>query len=447
MPTPDPSYHLTTDGTVNGTPDGLINISTNLAMNSYVIGDAIYAKTLNTSFWNSLTPKTNLPTGQGDKLVSLVYDPSLPTTTAGGETVGVNWVAVGADPLAAVALNTATTSQVNAGANESVVGAKEGLSFAKWTKKMLDYALYITRIQSPWLDVNDFRTAAGIQKQTAALMKALVGTVRWGWERRHQEEFEKVAGNFVPCLTASTPILTTVDHDTDATADDIFYGLPVAGMDLVTSGAANANVTPTAYVSNAILDKIHNRLRILTSPDEAWGIDNGQPVYALVISTDASLAIKRESGIRDDVRKSSMVDSLIKPLGINESFRGFYHMTLPDMPRFNIVSDELVRVEPLDASGNYNAAYDTALYEAAYVVHKEVLECQVPTPNVTAPGVTFNPVNYMGDWAWVNNKDNTVNILGDKGFYYGTLASATKPKNYEYGYVILFLRTSTTPAA
>ena len=59
----------------------------------------------------------------------------------------------------------------------------------------------------------------------------------------------------------------------------------------------------------------------------------------------------------------------------------------------------------------------------------------------------FDPVSYMGDWDWVNNKDNTVNILGDKGFYIGSLASAIKPKNYEYGYVILFKRDSTTPAA
>jgi hypothetical protein len=111
-----------------------------------------------------------------------------------------------------------------------------------------------------------------------------------------------------------------------------------------------------------------------------------------------------------------------------------------------MASGVLTRVEPLNEKGEYNSAYDTATYEAAYVVHKEVLECQVPTPTVLAPGVNFNPVNYMGDWSFVNNKDNSVNILGDKGFYFGTLASATKPKNYEYGYVIIYDRTSTTPA-
>jgi hypothetical protein len=278
-------------------------------------------------------------------------------------------------------------------------------------------------------------------------MKALTGTVRWAWERRHQTEYEKTAGWLVSCMSASTPIRSTVDGDGDGTSDDTFFGETLtSGLDFRTSGAANANITPNAYISNGVMDAVYDRLRIITPPEEAWGNDNGQPVFALVISSKASLALKRESGIRDDVRKSSFVDSLLKPLGVQESFRGFYHMTQPDMPRFTMSAGILTRVEPLNEKGEYNSAYDTATYEAAYVVHKEVLECQVPTPTVLAPGVNFNPVNYMGDWSFVNNKDNSVNILGDKGFYFGTLASATKPKNYEYGYVLIYDRTSTTPA-
>lgn len=429
--------------------DGTTNIDTQLAQNAYVIGEAIYAKTLNVSNWNALTPKTPLPTGMGDRLTSLIFDPTLPTTTANGSTVGVNWTAIGADLLSANALNSSTSEQMIAGAAGETIGVADPMSYAKWTRKLLDYGLDITRIKSPWLDVNDFRTAAGLTKQMEAVTKALKNSVRWAWERRYQESYEKIAGNLVPCLTASTPILTTVDGDGDGTADDAFYGEQLAGtgLDFRTSGAGNTDVTPTAYLSNAIMDRIYSRLQIVTPVDEAWGIDNGAPVYSLVCSTDASLFLKRESGIRDDVRKSSMVDSLIKPLGISESFRGYYHMTRPDMPRFTIASGVLTRVEPLNSTGGYNAAYDTAPYEAAYVVHKSVLESQIPEPNVTAPGVKFDPVSYTGDWQWANNKDNVVNILGDKGFFIGSLACAIKPKNYEYAYVILFLRTSVVPGA
>lgn len=429
--------------------DGTTNVDTQLAQNAYVIGDAIYAKTLNSSRWNAMTPKTALPTGLGDRLTSLIYDANLPTTTANGSTVGVNWTAIGADLLGANSLNTSTSEQVIAGASGETIGTADPMSYAKWTKKLLEYGLDITRIKSPWLDVNDFRTAASTVKQLSAIMKILKKQVQWAWERRYQESYEKLSGNLIPCLAASTPTLSTVDGDGDGTADDAFFGEQLAGsgLDFRTSGSGNTDVTPTAYISNKILDGVYTKLQILTSPDEAWGNDNGAPVYCLVCSTDASYSIKHEFGFVDDVRKSSMVDSLIKPLGISESFRGFYHMTQPDMPRFTIASGVLTRVEPLDSAGAYNSAYDSAPYEAAYVVHKEVLESQVPAPNVSAPGVSFDPVSYMGDWKWINNKDLSVNILGDKGFFLGSLACAIKPKNYEYGYVILFKRTTTDLAA
>lgn len=429
--------------------DGTTNIDTQLAQNAYVIGDAIYAKKLNVAFWNTLTPKTALPTGMGNALTSMVYDPSLPTTTANGSTVGLNWTAIGADILGSNSLNSATSEQVVAGASGETIGTADPMSYVKWTKKLLDYGMKITRIQSPWLDVNDFRTAAGVAKQSAAIMKALTNSVSWGWDRYYQEKYEYTAGFLVSCLTASTAAASLIDlvSESDADNDNAFYGTNLVEVDLATSGPTDNDITPTANISNAVMDDIYDRLKLVTPADEAWGIDNGQPIYALVIGTKASLALKRESGIRDDVRKSTMVDSLIKPLGINESFRGFYHMTLPDPPRFTVSTGVLTRVEPLTSTGAINTAYFTADYEAAYVVHKEVLESQVPTPTVLAPNVSFNPVSYNGDWQWINNKDNTVNILGDKGFFLGTLACAVKPKNYEYGYVILFKRTSTTPAA
>ena len=454
MPT-NPTYTLT---------DGTVAINTNIAQNAYLIGDAIYTKTLNTSYWDAMIHKTNLPTGVGEALTSLIYDVSLPTTTVNGATVGLNWTKNSATALSANALNSATDEQVIAGAGVDTIGTETaaGLSFVKFTKVLRDYSLDITHIRAPWMDVNDFRTAANVVKQIAALMKALTGTVKWGWERRFQDSYEEMCSNLVPCLTTDTPILTTVDIKTgiidpvtgsaatEGTANNPFYRLALTDLDLNTSGASNADVLPTAYVSNKIMDRIWNRLRILTPPDEAYGMDNGAPIFCAVLSTDASFALKTESGFRDDVRKSTMVSSLIKPLGIQESFRGFYHMTSPDMPRFTQTNGQPVRVEPLTSTGAYNSAYDTADYEALYIVHKEVMEAQIPQPTVTAPGVSFDPVSYRGDWKWVNNKDNNANLLGDKGFFFGTLACANKPKNVEYGYVVLYKRYgtgSTTPAA
>lgn len=435
--------------------DGTTNIDSILAQNAYVIGESIYNKSLNVSNWNAVIQKTTLPTGMGEKLTSLIYDASIPTTSAGGSTVGVNWTSYGADlKTTGPDLNTSVDGQHLIDTAQETIGGQDGMSYIKFTKKLRAYSLDVTRVKSPWIDVNDLRTAAGLQKQIAAITKAMTTSVRWAWERRYEEQFEKKSANLVPCLATSTPILTTVATGTDDTANDSFYDVNVSQVDFAHSSATNGTVLPTANISNKILDRIYTRLKIVTPPEDAYGMDNGKPVFCLIVSDEASYYLKTESGIRDDVRKSSMVDSLLKPLGVEESFRGFYHMTQSAMPRFNSGAQAgngdgvvLTRVEPLDEKGAYNSAYDNAEYEAAYVVHKDVLEAQVPQPSFSAPGFTFNPVRYTGEYQWVNNRDNTVNLLGERGFFLSTLASAIKPKNVEYGYVVIFKRTSTVSAA
>lgn len=428
--------------------DGTTNISTMLAQNAYVIGESIYNKTLYVSNWNAVTPKTALPTGMGEALTSLIYDAAIPTTSANGNTVGANWVAAGADILGSTSLNTSTDGQVVAGAGGETIGVSDPMSYFKNTKILRSYGLDLTRIKSPWFDVNDLRTAAGLQKQVAAIIKSMSQATKWVLERRYQDQWEKLAANLVPCLAAGTPIRTTVDSSAsdNTTADNDFYGLNLTGVDFRYSGSGNTDVTPDAYISNAVMDRIYTRLKITAPVEDAYGMDNGKPVFALVIGDQASLALRQEAGYRDDFRDSSMVDMLLKPLGVNQSFRGFYHLCDPTMPRFTISSGVLTRVEPLNEKGQYNSAYDTADYEAFYVLHKEGLEAQVPPPNVSAPGFNFDPVRYTGEFAFVNNKDNTVNLLGDKGFFLSTIGSAMKPKEVEFVYVGLFKRTSTTLA-
>lgn len=428
--------------------DGTTNISTMLAQNAYVIGESIYNKTLYVSNWNAVTPKTALPTGMGEALTSLIYDAAIPTTTANGSTVGANWVAAGADVLGSNSLNTSTDGQVVAGGGGSTIGVADPMSYFKNTKILRTYGLDLTRIKSPWFDVNDLRTAAGLQKQVAAIIKSMSQATKWVLERRYQEQWEKNAANLVCCLAAGSQILSTVDSTDsgDTTANDSFYGLQLTGVDFTHSSSSNGDVTPDAYISNAVLDRIYTRLKIQAPVEDAYGVDNGKPVFALVIGDQASLSLRQEAGYRDDYRESTMVDMLLKPLGVNQSFRGFYHLCDPTMPRFTISGGALTRVEPLTSTGAYNASYDTAPYEAFYVLHKEGIEAQVPPPNVTAPGFNFDPVRYTGEFAFVNNKDNTVNLLGDKGFFLSTIGSAIKPKEVEFLYVGLFKRTASTLA-
>ena len=94
-----------------------------------------------------------------------------------------------------------------------------------------------------------------------------------------------------------------------------------------------------------------------------------------------------------------------------------------------------------------NTDYETADFEAAYILHQDVMESQIPEPITGSNGLTFDPVNYRGKFAWKNIPSVDLNPDGTIGFFRGVLASASKPIKTEFGYVILFKRNSTTPAA
>ena len=93
-----------------------------------------------------------------------------------------------------------------------------------------------------------------------------------------------------------------------------------------------------------------------------------------------------------------------------------------------------------------NTTYETASYEAAYIIHPDVMESQIPNPMTGAGAVKFDPVSYKGDFKWLNIPHAANNPDGTIGFFRGILASASKPIKTDFGYVILFKRDSSTPA-
>lgn len=439
---------------------GTADIDNILAQTAYQIGPIIYRETLPTANWEALVPRSELPEGVGDSLSTTIYDRSVPTLEAGGSVVGVNWARMGTEIVAANSFGSTEGQMIEGAAGETIGStAAARLAFIKFKKRMRNYFLSVANVKSPYIDVHTVRTAAAREQQLGNIQGILTEATKWVWARRHESEFERNAGNFVPCMAAATsPILSTVDIRTSAidpetgsaatggTANNPFFGLNLVDLELNTSGASNADVVPTAYISNAVLDRMFNRLVRTTDHAKAYGITDGRPTFALRLGSDASLAIMRESGIRDDIRKSAKVDDLLKPLGVDAAFRGFYHMVDDLIPRYSESGGVLTRVEPFDSDGNYVAAYDTADYEVFYVVQKEVMECQVPGSNVSAPGVNYGAVDYRGSFDWLNIQDEIKNPKKTIGFFYGTFASASKPIKPLNGYVGLFKRTSSTPA-
>jgi len=222
--------------------------------------------------------------------------------------------------------------------------------------------------------------------------------------------------------------------------------------DFLVSGTETTDYTPTAMISNKVLDTVYFRLVRGGAGTNAYGRENGRPVFALVCSSEASYFLQTEAGFRDDVRyNNSKVSDLIAPLGVEKSFRGFYHLVDDLAPRFTASTGTLTRVQPYTATSGVitsNAAYETADYEAAYILHQDVMESQIPEPISGNNGLKFDPVNYRGKFAWKNIPSVDLNPDGTIGFFRGVLASASKPIRTEFGFVILYKRSGVqTPAA
>lgn len=422
---------------------GTTAINTILAEEANRINQDVYTRTLHTSAWMDLMKQTAFPDGMGYQLSTLVYDRAIPTTDSAGDTAGVTWSALGTLNAAANAFDTSDLGQPLKDAADDVqggrgTGATDNRSYVQFSKQLKKYNIDRAVIESPRISLEDLRFAAHRQEQLRAIMDNMAESTRYTWENRYRDEFSKVSDSYIGAVASGTAIQSG------------FEGTELTGT--VDLGTAGSFTVPTSNISNALLDKSYFNLVRKGAGSEAYGRENGRPVFGLVLSSEASYQLQTEAGFRDDVRyNNSKVSDLIAPLGVEKSFRGFYHLVDDLAPRFTLANtDQITRVLPYTVSSGVttpNSAYDSAEYEAAFVIHPHVCESQIPNPFSGAQGISFDPVSYRGDFKWTNIPNEITNPDGTIGFFRGVLASATKPIKTDFGFVILFKRTSTTPAA
>ena len=442
---------------------GVSAVNTILTEEANRIGKDIFTNTLHTSPWLDLTKQSAFADGMGYQQTTLIYDRAITTTDTTGNTAGINWSDVGTLSTGGNQFNT-SLSGANAQPLDDAAddvqggrgtGAADNRSFVQFGKQLKQYSLKRAIVESPRIALEDLRFAAHRQDQLRAIMDIMTQVTRRTWEERYRTEYEKVAANLTCALVAGSVNRTVIDADGDGTSDNTFEGVSLIEgtgvVDLTTSGAGNTDITPDANISNALLDKIYYAQIRKGAGTNAYGRENGRPIFATVMSSEASYFLQTEAGFRDDIRyNNAKVSDLIAPLGIEKSFRGFYHLVDDLAPRFTEATGVLTHVpSEVVAAGvaTPNPAYDTATHEVAYVMHPEVCEAQIPNPMSGSNGVTFNPVNYRGRFDWKNIINEITNPDGTIGFFRGVLASATKPIKTDFGYVILFKRDSATPSA
>ena len=443
------------------TSSATADINTILTQEAGRIGADIHKATLHTSPWMDLIKQTTFPEGMGYQLSTLVYDRALPITPVAAQLdggsdalVGTNWTAMANHDQSAsrgfTALQTDTTATLpTEGANVNTID---------FTKVLKTYSLSRAVIESPRINVEELRYAAHRTEQLRAIMDLLKESTRESWEQRYRQQYDKQCDNVVYAKAASSRFTTgaegspTTTNDASETALDIDDTALTSGGD----GTDDDEINVDANLSNALLDKIYYQLVRKGAGTNAYGRENGRPVFTLVCSSEASYQLQTEAGFRDDVRyNNSKVSDLIAPLGVEKSFRGFYHLIDDKAPRFNLTlaSEKLVEVPVYDVDHTgtkgvrINPSYDSAVVEVAYVLHQDVMESLIPAPLSSVGGLKFDPVSYKGDFKWTNIPDVVRNPDGQIGFFRGIMSSASKPIKTDFGYVILFKRTSTTPAA
>tara|TARA_R100001510_G_C7649790_1_gene207259 strand:- start:710 stop:2092 length:1383 start_codon:yes stop_codon:yes gene_type:complete len=451
---------------------GLQVLDAVLAQQSNMIGQDVYKSTLHVSPWIDLNPQTNFPEGQGYQMTTLVYDRAIPTQGTTGSTAGVNWNDIalveasnqfntslieGKQPLATASKQHAGPSGAQSGDESSGSLNNDGRAYLRFSKKLKPYRLKRAIIESPKISLEDLMFATHREQQLSAITELMAESSRYTWENRNRDEFERIAGNLVTCQASGTKIATQV-YSTTASALVDFEGVSFTenGGDIDLLNVADTkNDLPDANISNKILDMIYNRMNRQGCGLEAYGRENGRPVYALVTSSETSYFLMTEDGIRDDVRyNNARVSDLIAPLGVEKGFRGFYHLVDDLAPRFSIPTgtDDATRVLPYTVTLGVvsdNADYDdisVAEYEAAYILHPQVLETQIPNPFRGAKGVTFDPCTYRGEFKWTNIPHADSNPDGTVGYFRAILGSATKPIKPHFGYMLLYKREATAGA-
>lgn len=433
--------------------DGTTNIDTWLTQEAGRIGKDIHKHSLHTSPWYDLIRKGTFMAGMGYRQNTLIYDRVLPNTgqnaSADQSTLGLSWTALGGTLLTSAAL-TDSLGQSLIGANPDNLGPQDAKSYLHFQRSIKQFNLARAVIESPRLDVEDLRQSVEGLQQLTAIVDLMKEATRRSWEERNRDEYDASCSNLVPCLTTGTPILQIIDVSAGTTFEGVNTWSVDFNNDFVTSGV-DVDYTPTAHISNAVLDRVALRLRRDGAKVNAYGIEDGQAIFGLVIGSQASLFLKQEDGYREDIRKNAgKVSELIKPLGVDGSFRGYYHVCDDLAPRGSISSGTMTRIYPETMTNGIlttNNAYETADYEVAYVLHADVMECLIPSPLSGAGPVKFDPLSYTGDFKWKNIANETTNPDGTIGYFRGVLASASKRIKTRFGMSLVFKRTSLVPAA
>jgi hypothetical protein len=408
------------------------------------IGPDIYRKTVDTSPWLKLVKQDAWPDEMGDSVSTLIYERSLPYDSSGN--LKTNWQTLQSNAVVGTANDgTGTATHPSSGGQTNAVAPLGGT--VEFGTRLRSYNLSHTSLNSPDISLNDLRFPLKRKEQLSNIMTILTESTREVWVERYRDEYIRLSENK---LTATTRAAST--------GENLTFGI-INKPDTTNDGAASRFGAPdTATASNnleltqGMLDRLYFALLRDGAAEEAYSRANGAPVFLLITSMEASDAlIRTNADVRQDFRWSDRVNELLAPLGVQRSYRNYFHLVDPFLPRYNYVDSAWVRVRPYtrtaDSSArgvryDLNPNYLTAEYEDSIVFCPTVFTSLVPKPISGGSDMEFAPQNYRGEFTWRNIPDREANPDSTVGFFRGIFANGSKPIFPNHGYVIRHKRSA-----
>lgn len=372
----------------------------------------IYRRTIDTSVWLKLVKQQTWPDEMGDTLSVLTYERTLPTAAN-------VWSPIN---------NAAGSTKFSIPDATDVETAQTARTFG------VDH----TAIYSDPIVVNGIRMGYKFKEQLKNVYENLVSNVSLLWKTRFRDQFTSTAQHKIVAYL-QTDQATLVESDT--------------AMPVQNDAPANFDESKISRLTQGILNRCYQQLIRDGGSERPMGRENGSPVFTLITSAETSDNIMRQSDIGQNdafLQNHSRVSELLAPLGVERSFRGFYHVIDPFPRRWDYTAGAWVEVLAyIEDTSSYagkqgsvnrdivNPLFESADYEDSYIFHPEVFESYVPKPLTSGgSGTVFDPISYRGDFRFLNIKSFEDNPDGSWGKFRGVLSNGAKPVRPELGYVI-----------
>jgi hypothetical protein len=369
-----------------------------LARETGLFSEQIYNRVFARSPWIGLIKKDAFPQGMGDTISVLTYERQAPIEAA------PTWTAM--DPT--------TYAENNAGIEGGLcLPNPTTIAVASTTRTFTPYRRVL---QGPDFCVDNLRYPFQAAEQVNMILDTLSEYTMKEWEIRYRHEYFRLTGRKVVVTATGTTEGTSTDWPAEC---------------------------PGSILTQGVLNKYKVKLQRDGALMSALGAGT------LTLITDAETAddlVFRNSDIRQDLRWGAPSE-LLKALGVERSYRGFYHVIDPYPMRYTCSQGVYTEVAAftttaatIGSKAIVNTAWEAAPIGSSFVFDPTVLTSLIPQPISSVGRAKFNPHSYMGDFKLMNILDRTCNPDGTIVYHRATLAQASKPVHPERGVAFAHLR-------